>query len=150
MSLVGGALVIQPAAFDGPPSGVAGLIGIVLLANFSLLCVTPVLVTLAALVIEISPWALAIVTQATVLFLRLVMLAIVQGVEVTPGNLFGSAVSILIAAAGVLIGGFGYNRVADFMGRRAKPKPAANPESGAGTPPVAPNVSGGTGPAPSP
>ncbi len=115
--------------------GLAFAIAAVFLGNFSLLVATPLLITVAALAIEVSPWRLAIASQLFILATRWAIWSVVQGPGAIFTSFFAWGVPLLAASVGVILSGIGYDKVATYLKARQ-----ARPPASAQAPPPNPTV----------
>ena len=133
LSLLCQLLVAKPLnlllATPAPGAGIAALE--LLLANFPLLVATPLLISASALAIEIPPWKVAIIAQLFVLVILWTVASLSMGMDVFLQSLPTWIPQLMAAIIGVLLSGFGYDKVASL---RQRSSPSVSASAPADTP----------------
>ena len=123
-------LLLRPLLLASPEEE-TGLLGLVLRfvgSNFALLIATPVLVSASALAIEIPPRRLAAIAQAVILSITLAILGVSGGIGMVADALVWT-LWLMAAAVGVLLSGFGYDRIVTFARNRKAASPVLSPQT---------------------
>lgn len=134
LALLAQALLVAPLLpFEaGGSDGVLRIVSGVLLRNFGLLIAAPLLVSAAALAVDVRPVKLVVGCQSFILVARVSISGVVEGIEVVADLWVEWVFALIAAAAGGVFGVIGFDKVGAWVKRRAAaPTPVSPP-----TPPL--------------